>query len=130
MMRARLVCRQAFANLQRDMAITKQWKRKEQERKLATEREEIERVGLLSTGKQAAFFKMLGIGEEKNVGFRSAGQWWAPAYLVRLNRYLIKYGISSKLRARVLRSYMEGKEPPSSTLDALAGYTEEQLLRK
>lgn len=129
-MRSRRTFRRAYANLRRDMAITKRWKRKEQDRKLAEERESIERSGLLSTGKESPFFKALGIGEERSTGVRSKGQWWVPVYLVRLNKYLKMYGISSKVRARAIRSYMEGKEPPSSILDALAGYTEEQLHRR
>lgn len=130
MMRARRTYRRDYANYRRDMSITKRWKRKEQERKLEVQRLEVELSGLLNTGAQAAFFKQLGIGEERNLGLRAKGQWWAPAHLVRMNRYFIKYGISSKVRTRAIRNYLEGKEPPSSILDALAGYTEEQLLRK
>lgn len=129
-MKARRTFRRDYANRRREMAITKRWKRKQREAFLAMERESIERAGLLSAGQEASFFKMLGIGEERNTGFKSQGQWWAPAHLVRLNRYLKKYGISSKVRTRAIRNYLEGKEPPTSILDALAGYTEEQLLRK
>ena len=129
-MKARRTFRRDYANYRNEMAVAKRWKRKERERELAEERESIESSGLLSTGKQAPFFKALGIGEERNTGFKSQGQWWAPSYLVRLNRYLIKYGISSKVRTKAIRNYLEGKEPPASIHDALAGYTEEQLLRK
>lgn len=108
----------------------KAWKRKQAEAELARQREEVDNSGLLSTGKEAPFFKALGIGEDRNLGLRAKGQWWAPAYLVRLNKYLKKYGISHKVRTRTIRNYMDGKEPPSSVLDALAGYTEEQLSRK
>lgn len=110
--------------------IAKTWKRKQEEQRIAAARAEIEDAGLLSTGKEAPFFKSLGIGEERNTGFKAQGQWWAPAYLVRLNRYLKKYGISHKLRSRTIRNYLERKDPPTSVLDALAGYTEEQLQRK
>lgn len=129
-MRARRIFRRDYANYRSEGMVAKAWKRKQTEAKLAAERESIERGGLLSTGKEAAFFRALGIGEERNTGFKSQGQWWAPAHLVRLNRYLKKYGISSKVRTRAIRSYMEGKEPPASILDALAGYTEEQLQRR
>jgi len=129
-MKTRRTFRRFYANHRREMTVAKRWKRKEQERKLAEERESIERSGLLSAGKEAPFFRALGIGEERNIGLRSEGQWWAPAYLVRLNKYLIRYGISSKVRTRAIRNYIEGKEPPSSILDALAGYTEEQLLQR
>lgn len=129
-MKARRTFRRAYANYRREMTITKRWKRQEQERKLQEQRAEVEQLGLLNAGAQAAFFKALGIGEERNLGLRAKGQWWAPAHLVRMNRYFIKYGISSKVRTRAIRNYLEGKEPPSNILDALAGYTEEQLLRK
>lgn len=111
------------------MAITKAWKRRQRAQQMAEVLESIERSGLLSTGKETAFFKMLGIGEEKNSGFRSKAQWWAPAYLVRLNRFMKNFGVSSKLRTRTIRCYMENKAPPTSVEGVLARYTEEQLLR-
>lgn len=68
---------------------------------------------------------MLGVGEEREIMKRKV--WYAPAYLVNLNRYMKRHGVSSKLRTRAIRNYLEGKEPPPATIDAIAGYTEEQL---
>lgn len=124
------MCRRDYGNRRREAMAQRAWKRKQEERRLAEDREAVERSGLLCAGKEATFFRTLNVGEERNTGFRSQGQWWAPAYLVRLNKYLKKYGISHKLRVRTIRSYLENKPPPGSVLDALAGYTEEQLLRK
>ena len=115
------------------MTHTKAWKRRQTEQRLAAERDEMERSGLLSTGKEAPFFKMLGVGEDRPIARTRSGSpvlcWFAPAHLVRLNRYLKKSGVSSKIRTRVIRSYLEGKDPPASALDAIAGYTEELLQR-
>lgn len=116
------------------MTHTKAWKRKQQDRQRQAAKEEFERSGLLSAGKEAPFFKMLGIGQEKVVGVKGKNGepvtiWVVSAYLVHLNRYLKRHGVSSKLRTRTMRCYLEGKDPPEAVNDALAGYTEEQLLR-
>lgn len=116
------------------MTHTKAWKRKQQERQREAAKEEYERSGLLSAGKEAPFFRMLGIGQERVLGVKNRDGtpqtiWVAPEYLVKLNRYMKRHGVSSKLRTRTMRCYLEGKEPPEAVNDALAGYTEEQLLR-
>lgn len=116
------------------MSHTNAWKRKQRERAAQAAKEEFERSGLLPAGKEAPFFRLLGIGEERKLGgIIKNGEpnviWVAPAYLVRLNRYMKRQGISSKLRTRTMRCYLEGKDPPEAVNDALAGYTEEQLLR-
>lgn len=130
MMRVKRTYRRRYANRRRERMVAKSWQCKQQARQLAEVRAQIEQAGLLSAGKEAPFFKALGIGEEHNTGFKARGQWWAPAYLVRLNLYMKKYGISHKLRVRTIRSYLEGKEPPASVLGALVGYTEEQLQQR
>lgn len=93
--------------------------------------ESIEREGLLNAGKEGPFFKALGLGRELAAPNRKAkGQWWAPAYLVRFNRYMIEYGLSPKMRVKAMRCYLDNKAPPPRIADALAGYTEELLIRR
>lgn len=114
------------------MTHTKAWQRREKERQAAAERAVVEDAGLLSAGKEAPFFKMLGIGEERELGVGRVKRkvWYAPTYLVKFNRYMKRRGISSKIRTKTIRCYIEGTDPPASVLDAIAGYTEEQLTQR
>lgn len=103
--------------------------------------------GLLSAGKEAWLFKIIGVGGERfthvatkrrsenQPGNRQErkklqAQWWAPAGLVNLNNALKVRGVSSKIRLRAIRAYVEGKPMPAGIEDAMASYTEELLLRK
>lgn len=94
--------------------------------------------GLLrASGNDAAFLKSLGIGEERPTAYfysvknkiRSHAEWWAPAEVVRLNTYMSNAGLSSKLRAKALRSLAEGKELAPRLADVVASYTEGLLSR-
>lgn len=107
----------------------KSWKRKKAENERKAIREAVERNGLLFAGKEASLFRQAEIGEA-HVTTGKVELWYAPAYLVRLNRYLMDYGISRKIRLRSLRHYVEGKPWPQATDDAMAGYTEHLLLQR
>jgi len=97
----------------------------------------------MNTGKQHSFFKSIGVGEARatlNMFRTKSGktpkgpaktqeQWWAPARLVLLNNYLLKLGLSSKMRSKAIRCLLEGKELPDRLCDAVTGYTESLLSR-
>ena len=96
--------------------------------------------GLLNVGKEHAFYKSIGIGEERLTSFlpgkkggesgKLRAQWWAPANVVRFDRILMKMGFSSKLRAKALRCLAAGEAVPARFEDALARYTEEVFSRR
>jgi len=95
--------------------------------------------GLLNTGKEHDFFKTLGVGESRTTSHllgkdkRKSGklreQWWAPADLVRLNNFMLKRGLSGKMRTKAIRLMLDGKELPDRLSDVVASYTEDLLSR-
>lgn len=100
--------------------------------------EEAKAAGLLKAGSHAAFFRSLGLGEERDTAYFYSsknnkphiyGEWWVPAHLVHLNAYMEKAGLTSKLRAKTLRRLAEGKELPEKLMEVVASYTAEVLSR-
>jgi hypothetical protein len=100
--------------------------------------------GLLNAGKEHAFFKALELGEARSTSLLQRRkkknkenaatavlrtQWWAPAKYVRLNKYLMKHGVSSKLRTKAFLCLLAGKDLPAQLNELLASYTESLLLR-
>jgi hypothetical protein len=95
--------------------------------------------GMLNTGKEHALFKSLGVGEPRATSHLQSShkaksgklreQWWAPADLVRFNSYMLRRGVSSKLRGKALRCMIDGKDLPDRLSDVVASYTEDLLLR-
>lgn len=100
--------------------------------------------GLLNTGKEHSFFKALELGEARSTSLLQRRkkknkenaatavlrpQWWAPAKYVRMNNYLMKQGVSSKLRTKLFRCLLDDKEPSEHLSYLLASYTESLLSR-
>jgi hypothetical protein len=92
--------------------------------------------GLADCKKETAFFKTLGIGEARTTSYMKVGgsvkskvqeQWWAPAPLVELNVIMRKQGLGSKVRARCIKLYQEGKDLPPNAQRAIAIHTERIL---
>ena len=109
--------------------VEKAWKRKQRANKLAFAVGEIEKAGLVPARKEAPLFRALGVAEARQ-DHRKVIVWWAPAELVRLNNYMVRVGLSHKLRNKVLRDYLANKEPSGALAEVMAGYTEELLLRQ
>ena len=102
-------------------------------------------AGLEDCKTEASFFKSLGIGEGHQTSYLQSNragaknrlqqkskvreQWWAPSELVQLNVIMRAQNISSKVRARNLRGYMEGKELSPAAAGAVAIYTERILCK-
>lgn len=108
-------------------------------------RDKLRAEGLEDCKAEASFFQSLGIGAGHQTSLLSSNrpkaknkrsettkvreQWWAPAELVQLNVIMRNQHITSKVRARNIRNYAEGKELSATAAIAVAIYTERTLCK-
>lgn len=92
--------------------------------------------GLEDCKKETTFFKELGIGEShptcymavtRSAKHKVVEQWWAPSELIQFNVAMRGMGLGSKVRARCVKLYLEGKDLPANAQRAIAIYTERIL---